>query len=213
MAEAPLLDPISRLSEIMFGLLMTLTFTGSMSVALGGGETVRSILVAALGCNIAWGIVDGVMSILTGVTERNMRIARGRALRMEPPEVARALLREEMPKAAAAAITDAEVDRLIAFMRDRVPPTPPGGAIWEDFRRAVAVFLLVVAATFPPILPFLFADDAWQGMRWSNGVAVVMLFAIGLMMDRHMGHGRWQMRLIVPVVGLVLVATTIALGG
>ena len=44
----PILDPISRLSEIMFGLLMTLTFTGTMSVAIGGGDDVRSVLFAAL---------------------------------------------------------------------------------------------------------------------------------------------------------------------
>ncbi len=64
------LDPIDRLSEVMFGLLMALTFTGTMSVSLGDGATVRDILLAAVGCNIAWGLVDAVVYLMTTATER-----------------------------------------------------------------------------------------------------------------------------------------------
>jgi VIT1/CCC1 family predicted Fe2+/Mn2+ transporter len=209
----PLLDPISRLSEIMFGLLMTLTFTGSMSVALGGGESVRSILLAALGCNIAWGIVDGVMSILTGITERNRTAAQARALRLADPATARDLLRGALPEGAAAALNDAEADRLVEFAKTRVTELPVTGVGVADLRAAVAIFALVVLATFPPILPFLFAQDVFVAMRLSNAVAVCMLFVIGLMMDREMGPGHVQMRIAVPVVGVILVVTTIALGG
>jgi VIT1/CCC1 family predicted Fe2+/Mn2+ transporter len=213
MAGPALLDPIDRLSEITFGLLMTLTFTGSMSVALGGGESVRSILLAALGCNIAWGIVDGVMSILTGITERNRTAARARALRLADPATARRLLREALPEGAAAALSDAEADRLVQFARTRVPETTASGISAADLRAALAIFALVVLATFPPILPFLFSDDVFVAMRLSNAVAVAMLFGIGLMMDREMGPGHVQMRIAVPVVGVILVVTTIALGG
>ena len=69
----PVLDPIDRLSEIIFGLLMALSFTGTMSVAVAGGDEVRSVLMAALGCNVAWGIVDGVMFVLTTAVERVKR--------------------------------------------------------------------------------------------------------------------------------------------
>ena len=35
------LDPIDRVSEILFGLIMVLTFTGSLSVAESGRDDVR----------------------------------------------------------------------------------------------------------------------------------------------------------------------------
>lgn len=40
---------------------MVLTFTGTLSAATAGREDVRIMLLAAIGCNAAWGIVDGVM--------------------------------------------------------------------------------------------------------------------------------------------------------
>ena len=52
------LEPIERVSEVLFGLIMVLTFTGSLSVAEAGREDVRTMLIGALGCNLAWGIID-----------------------------------------------------------------------------------------------------------------------------------------------------------
>jgi hypothetical protein len=49
-----ILDPIDRISEILFGLIMVLTFTGSLSIAAGRND-VRVMLIGALGCNFAWG--------------------------------------------------------------------------------------------------------------------------------------------------------------
>src|SRR5256885_2262829 len=59
------LEPIDRVSEVLFGLIMVLTFTGSLSVAEAGRDDVRTMLIGALGCNLAWGIIDGVL-YLTG---------------------------------------------------------------------------------------------------------------------------------------------------
>jgi len=47
------LDPVERISEILFGLFLVLTFTGTLSVASAGRDEVQTMLVAAIGCNIA----------------------------------------------------------------------------------------------------------------------------------------------------------------
>ena len=52
------LDPIERVAEVVFGLIMVLTFTGSLSVATAGNAEVREMLIGALGCNLAWGVID-----------------------------------------------------------------------------------------------------------------------------------------------------------
>ena len=41
--RARVLDPVSRISEIIFGVLMALSFTGSPNVATAGREEIKMI--------------------------------------------------------------------------------------------------------------------------------------------------------------------------
>ena len=67
---ARILDPIHRVQEVIFGVLMAMTFIGAMNVATAGREEVRTVMVAALGCNVAWGLTDAVMYAVAIVTAR-----------------------------------------------------------------------------------------------------------------------------------------------
>ena len=69
--RALVLNPIDRVSEIVFGVLMAISFTGSLSVAQAGNAGVRTLVSAALGCNLAWGLADAVMYLVTTTTERH----------------------------------------------------------------------------------------------------------------------------------------------
>ena len=83
----PLLDPIDRVSEIVFGVLMALSFTGALSVATAGRQEVRTMMFTALGCNLAWGLVDAVMCLIRTATERRRKVtllARLRATQDKP---------------------------------------------------------------------------------------------------------------------------------
>ena len=64
-----LLDPIERTSEILFGLIMAMTSTGSLSVAGAGRAEVHTMLRGALGCNLAWGIIDAVFYLMGCLAE------------------------------------------------------------------------------------------------------------------------------------------------
>jgi hypothetical protein len=64
------LDKPARISEILFGLIMVLTFTGSISVSTAGKQEVRELLWAALGCNIAWGLADAIMYLMDEIIGR-----------------------------------------------------------------------------------------------------------------------------------------------
>src|SRR3954453_7838858 len=68
--EKRLLNPVDRISEILFGLIMALTFTCTISVAEADRTEVRDMLVGAIGCNIAWGLLDAVRFILTMLSEK-----------------------------------------------------------------------------------------------------------------------------------------------
>jgi len=72
------LEPVDSLGEILFGLIMVLTFTLGASLA-GGHE--RGLMLAAIGCNVAWGVIDGVLFVLGSRLERRRRNRLIRAIR------------------------------------------------------------------------------------------------------------------------------------
>lgn len=66
------LNPVDRSSEILFGLIMVMTFTSSLSAGQAGGADVRAMLIGALSCNLAWGIIDAVMFFMSSMAERRL---------------------------------------------------------------------------------------------------------------------------------------------
>ena len=69
------LDPVERVSELLFGLFMALTFVGAISVAEAGHAQIREMYGAALGCNLAWGLADAVMYLVRTIANRARRHA------------------------------------------------------------------------------------------------------------------------------------------
>jgi hypothetical protein len=211
--RADALDPMQRLSEVLFGLIMVLTFTGSISVASGDVE-VRTMLIAALGCGIAWGLVDGVMFLMSSLHESGADLQRVRALRSaDTPEAARGIIRDFLPKAVAEELDAETLDRIRARVLAKVPKEARPGLSRDHLRGARNVFLIVVAANLPVIAPFLFFDDSLTALRVSNGVALVMLAVIGHAYGRVSGMRPGLTSVAMVVLGAVLVAMTIALGG
>src|SRR6187401_140899 len=76
-----ILEPNERISEVLFGLIMVLTFTGSLSVAEAGRDDVRAMLIGALGCNLAWGIIDAVLYLMGSLSEKGKGLLTFRAVR------------------------------------------------------------------------------------------------------------------------------------
>jgi hypothetical protein len=61
-----ILQPIDRVLEILAGVIMVLTFTNVLSISHAGEADVRAMLIASLGCNFAWGIIDAGVPISLG---------------------------------------------------------------------------------------------------------------------------------------------------
>ncbi len=69
-SENRLISPIERISEILFGLIMALSFTCAISVAETDRVGVKEMLFGAIGCNIAWGIIDAIMYLMIEISQR-----------------------------------------------------------------------------------------------------------------------------------------------
>jgi len=207
------LEPVERFSEVIFGLIMVLTFTGALSVAESGRQDVRQMLVGALGCNVAWGVVDGVMYVLTSIAGRARRALVFQGIRAADPATARAIVLGALPEGVAAITDEAEADRMVARVRALPEPRRPPSVTVADLRGALGSCLLVVLATFPPTIPFLLVEDAALAMRISNGLAVASLFLAGYSLGKATGVRAWLLGLAMVVLGSALVGLTIALGG
>ena len=208
------LDPLDRFSEIFFGLLMALTFTGTISVGEAGRADVRTLLIAALGCNLAWGFVDAIMFVIARSAERIRNLELGKRIAgASDRETARRCVMEALPEPMDSLLDEDALDRMIEKIRHLTPPKRKPFILWSDIKGAVAVFLLVVLSTFPVALPFLFTHQVWLAMRISNGVAIIILFILGAATARYSKQNPLLLGLATVGVGIVLILSTIALGG
>ncbi len=211
-----ILEPHERISEVLFGLIMVLTFTGSLSVAEAGREDVRMMLIGALGCNIAWGIIDGVLYLMSCLAEKGRELGMLRALRVtDDPSRAQALIADSLPHSVALVLEPSEFESINHRLLQLPAPTRADRPrlTSREWLGALAVFLVVFLTTFPVAIPFLIMHNAHPAMRVSNAVAVAMLFATGYAFGRVTGARAGIMGVAMVVIGLVLVAITMALGG
>ena len=208
------LEPTERFSEVLFGLIMVLTFTGSLSAAESGRAAVRTMLIGAIGCNLAWGIVDAIMYVLNSLGGRGASLLTLRRVRAAS-ELAQAhgLIADAMPPAVAATLGPEDFEKVRRKLAALPEPPERAPLKREDFLGALAAFLLVFLSTFPVVLPFFFITDPIRALRVSNLVAVVLLFLAGYNLAKSSGLRPWLTGLVMIGIGVALVGLTIALGG
>lgn len=208
-----LLDPVDRISEILFGLIMAVTIVGSLSIATAGSNEVRSAMVAALGCNLAWGLVDAVMYLVRTLTERTRNRTLAKQVIGAETTTAHRLIEETLPEHVAA-ITGPE--ELEGMRRRLVVLAAPdrAGLRSRDYLEATGIFLLVVLATFPVVLPFMLIADAARAMQVSRLVTLAMLFLAGHALGRYAGHTHpARTGALMLLLGAALIVAVMALGG
>ena len=206
------LEPVERISEILFGLIMALTITGAVSIVTADRSQIRTMLFAALGCNLAWGIIDAGMYLMARLGERGRNTLVVRSVRQTTDrERAYRMIADELPPLLASISQPAQLDAI----REKINQMPDTGIklTGRDWMGALGVFILVVLSTFPVVVPFIFFEDTRLALRVSNALAVISLFLCGFFFARHAGLHPWTTGLIMVAVGAALVGITITLGG
>lgn len=210
------LEPAESLGEIIFGLIMVLSFTLGARLFAPEGSA-HELLLAAIGCNLAWGVIDGVLYVMNAMFERGRRARIVDALKKTSTDAgALDVIRRVMEPPLASVTTDEGRGRLYRDILDYVRRTPMESAHIhrDDLLGAVAVFLLVFGTAIPAALPFLFVrGDPWIALRVSNLLLIGCLFFTGYFWARHTNVPPVRAGLGITLVGVTLVTVAIALGG
>ena len=208
------LESSERIAEMLFGVIMFLTITGSLRVASAGPDDMHRMLVNALGCNLAWGIIDAVLYCMGRGAEKGRGLIVYRAVRKATdPQKAQSLIADALPSVVASILQPAELASI--HQRLKQLPEPPDRVRLrkEDWLAGLGVFLWVVLSMFPLAMPFIFMHRAAAAVRVSNAIAMVMLFVSGYIYGRLTLRNSWSRGIAMVIVGLALVALTKALGG
>jgi len=204
---------MDRISEVLFGVIMALSFTLTFAVATADKMAVRTMLLAALGCNLAWGIIDGGVYLLARLNQQGRAILSWRAVRNAPNAgTAQRVIADALPPVLGPIVDTAHLEGMRQKLSELPEPAQPR-LTTNDWLGALGIFLLSFLWTFPIVIPFLFIGDARLALRVSNAVAIAMLFLCGFFFGRCAGFRPVSMGVAMVALGCTLVGVAIALGG
>lgn len=212
------LDPASRLGEVLFGLIMVLGATLTAGLTAEDGEKgARQLLKAAIGCNVAWGIIDGVMYVMNCVTVRSGRARLFQAVQKAPgSQAALDAIRDELGPGLEPLAGPRDREALYQAVQEHLRHAKPARVSMtrEDFYGALACCWLVMVSCLPAALPFLvFKHQPVFALRVSNALLIAMLFLVGYKWAHFTNANRWAAGLTMVAIGLMLVGLAAMLGG
>ena len=211
------LDPASRLSEILFGLIMVLTVTLTAGFAVAEGERgVRQLLLAAIGVNVAWGIIDAIMYLMNCMVVRRGKMRLVEAVQRAPgSEAALDLVRNRVEPELQELLPPEEAQAFSKSVLKHITKAHVTGRILtkEDLYGALACFWLVVVSCLPAAIPFLIFNRPQVALRISNLLLLAGLFYVGQKWARYAGKNQILIGSGMIAVGLALVGVAILLGG
>jgi hypothetical protein len=207
------LDPWEQKSEVLFGTIMALTFTCTLGVATADHVEVRAMLFGALGCNLAWGIIDAGVYLLTRINDQARKALMLRMMQQAPDRAtAQRIVADALPPLFASVLTSEQMDRMLQKAH-QLPEQPRPRLTKDDWTGALGLCALSFLSTFPIVVPFIFIGNAMWALRISNGVAIAMLFVCGYAFGDRSGLRPWLTGLSMVGIGVGFVGVAIALGG
>ncbi len=175
---------------------------------------IQTMLLAALGCNLAWGIIDAGVYLMTRVNERSRKSLSLRALReVSDPATARSLIADAMPPLLASVASPEQLESMWHGLRQLPDSAQRPQLTKRDGVAALGVCLLSFLSTFPIVIPFMLISDGRSALRASNTIAIAMLFVCGYAFGHRSGLKPWATGLSMVAFGCALVGVAIALGG
>ena len=220
-----LLDPIDRLSESIFSILILLSFTLAFRIIkLGADPTqpipntyVNELLIGAAGATLAWGIIDGIMYALMAMFERGERHRLLHQLQSAHSDEEGVQIVANEFDYILEPITGEEQRQILyqdvlEHLRDGT--AQPVRLTRADLAGGFGSVLVAVIAVLPSFVPFLlFYNNPALAIRVSNVVSFVVLFGLGYQWGKYTGADPWRTGLLLAAIAAIMVLIAIPLGG
>ena len=210
------LDPTERLDELLFALIMVLSITLGVGLASDKDASASQVVWAIVGCNLAWGLIDACMHVVTQMFDRSGKARLVQALRSSTDESDQV--------ATVGGVLDGQLAPLMSRDERRVLYLKIAGRLRgaevqrtrmaaEDIYGGLAIVWLLVMATVPAIAPFLLIADRFAAARVSNGLVLLSLFGVGYWLARSIHANPWTLGLSTAIFGIAMVLIVVLLGG
>jgi hypothetical protein len=174
------------LGEILFGLIMVLTFTlGADMIVAEGPMATRELLQDVLGCIFAWSLIDAMNFVMIRLFERSRSARLIEAVQVAPNDAqGLAIIQNELEPKLQAFSSKEERTSLYrdVFRTVKAVAVPKTRIEMEEIGGALVTFLLVMLTAVPALGPFLFIGDRYVALRVSNGLLLGMLYSRRLLL-------------------------------
>jgi hypothetical protein len=211
------LDPSETLLEILFGLIMAFTLTaGARFVYDRASFDALELVVGLVGCNVAWGVIDGAFYLIGSAFNRGRRAQFIRRLQATADQ-GRAIefIREEFSLEGEPAMRAEDRARfhetLLAMFRHA--STARSHLRGADYAAAATIVILVTLTALPAAIPLLAMKDGNMALKVANYLQIGLLFGIGCAWTRYSGGRPWVAGGLIAGICTVLVLVAVALGG
>ena len=220
-----ILDPIDRMSETIFSILIVLIFTlayralallpiNNDILALDDSLT---IFRAALGAVVAWGIIDAIMYAVISVFERSDRVRFLNEVKASPTQKSGVdVIAEEFDYIFEPITEDTQRESIYEQIYQTLKHMQPKKikVETEDLLGAGAVFVAAIVAVIPSLFPLvLFRYNLTLALRLSNLFSLLMLFITGYRWGKYSGYKPLVTGLIIMSIAILMVVLAIPLGG
>ena len=139
-------------------MVLTVTLTAGFAVDEGRAG-VRELLMAAIGCNVAWGVIDAAMYLMDAITVRTGKMRLVTAVQgASSSAAALALIRDEIEPELQELLDPSEREAFSTSVFRHISRAQATTKILtrDDVYGALACFVLVFLSSLPAVLPFLF---------------------------------------------------------
>lgn len=209
-----------RLAEVMCGVIMVLVMIGYLKLSLSRGEDIEmknTLILIPLGCNAAWGMIDGLMYVLINLIRRGKIYRLSQSIKSKKDqENVQTSIEDDLSSTVVDSLKKEDKEKISDEILKRVDPTKIEKPEWITKKDLVVIlftFLLVVSTAIPLIIPFIIFDDLMLAIRVSFIIGLGMLFSIGYLWGKYASRNKIRSGIAMMIIGSIIVGITLVLGG
>jgi VIT1/CCC1 family predicted Fe2+/Mn2+ transporter len=216
------LSPSDRLTEIITSIIMTMAVIGATRIGIGANNNnFHVIFYAAIGCDIAWGMIDAVLYIFSELMDRGRHALFLKSVQAiqdkdKAIEFITKKVEEEMDPAILEHFNHEDriqlSQKVVQFSSKMTPVNVHISK--DDVFGAISIFVVVICTGLVLLIPFvLFSGDITFASRISEIIALILLFLIGYRWAKTTNRPKIQTGIIMALLGVVIDVIVILLGG